>query len=383
MAIFLRKSRKEIEQERADLRTLAAQIEQQRIGLRESIESDLAEEIGRVTEERVELERVRAALALREREADLMIRDRVRGFEHLAAAWAEWEFVQGERIAFDLLYKPRPALKAAEAVTAQARRSAELRRELSMAMNVLALYEYHYPWLVDFLADERLVEYVEADDYEAGKDDPARRFVARAEWDALPEVERHQLALDRWVRSRRANPWEAGADYESYVGYRREQAGWTVTYHGIEYGLEDLGRDVLARRDGTTEVIQCKRWGKRMGPIREKYVHQLVGTVASMRHDDPTATITGTFATTSVLSDTARLEAAKLGIVVEENLAMGDYPRIKCNVGGRGERIYHLPFDQQYDTTVIDPKRGETYVVTCAEAEAEGFRRAWKWRGNR
>jgi hypothetical protein len=49
--------------------------------------------------------------------------------------------------------------------------------------------------------------------------------------------------------------------------------------------------------------------------------------------------------------------------------------------GAVSERIYHLPFDQQYDTTVIEPQRGEQYVVTVAEAAAAGFRRAWRWRG--
>lgn len=44
-----------------------------------------------------------------------------------------------------------------------------------------------------------------------------------------------------------------------------------------------------------------------------------------------------------------------------------------------GERIYHLPFDQQYDTTVVEPDRGECFVATVAEAEQLGFRRAWRW----
>jgi hypothetical protein len=50
----------------------------------------------------------------------------------------------------------------------------------------------------------------------------------------------------------------------------------------------------------------------------------------------------------------------------------------KMSVDGRREapvlslrRIYHLPFDQQYDTTVPEPEpeRGELYLSTVAEAE--------------
>jgi len=41
-----------------------------------------------------------------------------------------------------------------------------------------------------------------------------------------------------------------------------------------------------------------------------------------------------------------------------------------------GVKIYHLPFDQQYDRTKIIPDKGEKYVYTVAEAEKAGFRRA-------
>ena len=62
---------------------------------------------------------------------------------------------------------------------------------------------------------------------------------------------------------------------------------------------------------------------------------------------------------------------------------LGDYPMIKCNISARtGEKIYHLPFDQQYDKTVIVPEEGEFYALTVQEAEDKGFRRAIRWRGN-
>lgn len=64
-------------------------------------------------------------------------------------------------------------------------------------------------------------------------------------------------------------------------------------------------------------------------------------------------------------------------------MPLADYPRIKCNISRGGERIYHLPFDQQYDTTVITPSTGELWAQTVAEAETAGFRRAWRWRSAR
>ena len=53
---------------------------------------------------------------------------------------------------------------------------------------------------------------------------------------------------------------------------------------------------------------------------------------------------------------------------------MSDYPLVKCNISMRdGQKIYHLPFDQQYDRTKIIPDKGERYVYTVAEAEHPVF----------
>ena len=54
---------------------------------------------------------------------------------------------------------------------------------------------------------------------------------------------------------------------------------------------------------------------------------------------------------------------------------------IKCHVG-KTEKIYHLPFDQQYDRTQMSRDDGDIYVSTVAEAEKLGFRRAYRWKGS-
>jgi hypothetical protein len=150
----------------------------------------------------------------------------------------------------------------------------------------------------------------------------------------------------------------------------------------LTQGFEDLGRDVLAERDGTLEVIQCKRWAQHK-VIHEKHVFQLFGTMVAARIENPGKKVVGTFTTTTRLSDRAREFAKVLNIKVEENFPLADYPRIKCNIARRStERIYHLPFDQQYDSTRVEPDRGEFYAMTVEEAEAMGFRRAWRWRGS-
>lgn len=48
---------------------------------------------------------------------------------------------------------------------------------------------------------------------------------------------------------------------------------------------------------------------------------------------------------------------------------------IKGNVSSKGERIYHLPGCRHYNSTNIDPKRGERWFCSEQEAVAAGWRR--------
>ncbi|MBQ7075436.1 MAG: hypothetical protein IJM94_01405, partial [Clostridia bacterium] len=100
--------------------------------------------------------------------------------------------------------------------------------------------------------------------------------------------------------------------------------------------------------------------------------------------DKPNKVIRGLFVTSASLSDTAKIYAEKLNVAIQEHSALNlDYPCIKCNISkNTGEKIYHLPFDQQYDHIDISPEKGELYVRTVKEAESLGFRRAYNWHGN-
>ena len=86
--------------------------------------------------------------------------------------------------------------------------------------------------------------------------------------------------------------------------------------------------------------------------------------------------------TSSTLSETAKEFAKTLDVIAHEKMKLERYPIIKCNISTSGEKIYHLPFDQQYDNTKIENK-GEFYAMTIQEAEEAGFRRAWRWFGDK
>lgn len=47
---------------------------------------------------------------------------------------------------------------------------------------------------------------------------------------------------------------------------------------------------------------------------------------------------------------------------------------IKGNISSSGEKIYHMPGQQYYDRTKIDPSKGEKYFCSREEAEKAGFR---------
>ncbi|MBR0416656.1 MAG: restriction endonuclease [Firmicutes bacterium] len=211
--------------------------------------------------------------------------------------------------------------------------------------------------------------------------DPVINFIDKTEWDSLPPSQRNQLALNRYIESRKKSKWQIGRDYELYCGYCYETKGYDVDYYGSYHGLEDLGRDLIVKQGSETRIVQCKYWSKNK-EIHEKHIMQLFGTVTEyniVNNSDST----GILLTNTTLSKRAKEFAKILHISYKENLELDEFPRIKCNIGrdenGYETKIYHLPFDQQYDSTKIDITKGEFMAMTVYEAEAAGFRRAYRW----
>lgn len=48
--------------------------------------------------------------------------------------------------------------------------------------------------------------------------------------------------------------------------------------------------------------------------------------------------------------------------------------RIKGNINGKGDKIYHLPGTANYDDTRINTSAGERWFCTEKEAQAAGWR---------
>lgn len=168
-----------------------------------------------------------------------------------------------------------------------------------------------------------------------------------------------------------------GLKYERYIGYLLEQQGWNVEFRGAQRGLRDRGIDLVARKPGEINLIQCKLWSKTR-VIRENTVHQLHGSAEAWKQRNQHQ---GIVVPVLYCCHEPSLEALKdansLGVQIASDIPLKPYPLIKCNINpSNGAKFYHLPWDPQYDSTKILPSRGESYTHTIEEAETKGFKRA-------
>lgn len=352
--------------------------------LRARLESDAKELQRTIAERTAELEERQAFLSGLRTAFD---HGYISGRQWLARFLAEAERASDEAASDQLRHKKRPAIKAAEEVAAAHMERREYKQRAKYLEYQLRSYKEYFPFLEEY-EEVILDEAVPLGGGKANLDvledsDPVLRFVPKADYDRLPSAMRNQLALDRYL-SGGLSPVAVGRLYERYVGYLYERDGWAVEYHGIVKGLEDLGRDLICSRGNEVHVVQLKCWSKAK-TVHEKHIFQLYGTtqlylMGRGKSQLFAPAVTPYFITSTTLSPVAREAAEWLKIEVKEGVDLDkSFPMIKCNINrGTKERIYHLPFDQQYDRTKILLASGERYVATVAEAEELGFRRAFR-----
>lgn len=310
------------------------------------------------------------------------LKERTSGFPTLFSNIEYFEELIDNHTSNYLATKSHPAQKASEVVKEEAKRRRVAEKQYRRISALIEYYEQIAPFLLDFKDeiidddDEFLRDYTEEE-----KQDPITHYLTKEEYRKLSPLEKNQMALDRfWKRSK--SKWLIGRLYERYVGYLFETEGYDVKYVGIIEGKEDLGRDLICTKGGEVIIIQCKNWSK-FKTVYEKHIFQFFGTVFKYRDENKDKKVKAIFYCTTKLSDLARRFAKELDIDLVENHKFDQgYACIKCNISMvDGSKIYHLPFDQQYDNTKIELNRGEFYAKTVKEAEAKGFRRAWRWRG--
>lgn len=330
------------------------------------------------------------------------------GRKWLANFIADGDRVVDEAIAGQMRNKKRPALSASEEVAAARMERREWKFRAKFLEYQLASYKEYFPFLEEYeeiILDEAIPLQANANNLGAiEQSDPALLYIPKAEYDALSTTDRNQHALDNYLSGHLGHA-AIGRLYERYIGYLYERDGWDVEYQGILKGLEDMGRDLICTKGNRVEIVQAKCWGAGK-TIHEKHIFQLFGTTLQYVMEHPQYVLSGNrkgahclfnyqdidlfsnqvsavFTTSTSLSDVARSAAECLGITIKEQFPLDKkYPMIKCNINQTtGEKIYHLPFDQQYDRTRIILSKGECYASTVSEAESKGFRRAFRFSG--
>ena len=287
-----------------------------------------------------------------------------------------------------LINKDRPAYVAAETVSKLRKQAKEL-----IQKERLATYKYQaliklFPTLEMYAEDEEYLTELSKASTVVELDtlyDHAHDYLSDEEWKKLSSTQRSQLALDRYIANRKKTKWAIGRDYEMSCGFVLQKRGYRVSFNGIEKKFEDLGRDIIAHKEpdlfnscnSETLIVQCKCWQKER-VIRENVIMQLFGStvaymISSGNVNSKSIIPVLMIPSFSTLSPTA-LSFSKVLKIRVDVVDFMEFPRIKCNINS-GNKIYHLPFDQQYDRTQIK-NPGETYAYTVAEAEKLGFRRA-------
>lgn len=291
-------------------------------------------------------------------------------------------FALDDKVAKYLINKPHPAPTAAETIRIYRKEN------LGYLQRIKELeYQLSELWPKDDDSSEK-------EKFELIEDDEERinYFLSPSDYNSLSESERNQKALDNYLK-RKHTKAHVGKMYERYIGYLYEIDGYNVTYRGIEMGLKDGGIDLICRKKDEILLVQCKNWTLD-STIYEKHICQLYGASKFYDKDqlqeeykDTLFTLfdydfenaTPVFVTTTKLDEHAELVAKTLGVEVRNLSFDKNYPIIKCNINN-GNKIYHLPIDQMYDHAKIC-NEGECYVKTVKEAEALGFRRAYRWKG--
>lgn len=331
-----------------------------------------------------------------------LAREKTQGFPWLAQAYADYFGIRDSKMASYLEDRPHPAPKAAEEHRQIAKERREAEKAARIADHLLQYCRFLAPWLDEYIGMEAeeldiIIKEIHAswEKREEEFDEEVKRQVGPKKYEGLTPNEKLQKKLDwYWGKSNKSN-WQIGRDYERYIGYLYEQKGWNVYYHGKK-GYEDLGRDLICKKVNVVEIIQCKYWAREK-IIHEKHIYYLFGTTVEYFLENfggqenlqlalfpnlvQKRNVTPKLIITIEVSPKAAQVAKVLGVVIEK-IPFERYPSVKCNVSRRTEeKIYHLPFDQQYDTTLIEEERLERYVETVEEAEALGFRHAYRWKG--
>ena len=171
-------------------------------------------------------------------------------FRFVAEMISDWETIVYDKTCHFLRTKKHPAIK----------KSLEVNKLKEKTRNIICdfkemKYKYQFlleafPELKQYVDDAESLKYLaDYKDFNEFKEerDEVLDWISPEEYKMMSENDRNQLALDRYKKAHKSE-WQIGMQYEMYIGYHLRNEGFHVVQYGIEHGLEDLGRDIIATR---------------------------------------------------------------------------------------------------------------------------------------
>lgn len=254
--------------------------------------------------------------------------------EYISSLMSDYLTLQFDYSNKYLRKKKRPAF-------VEAKRINELKKITKNAINRLKLLEYKYEYLLQLFPEldlyfdgfeniQELKKIKSLDNFEENYDN-TKYYLNEDEYRQLPAEQRDQLALDRYLNGKKSK-WQIGRDYELFIGFEYSKDDWEVEYFGIDKKLEDMGRDLIAKKGMEIHIVQCKYWSKEK-LIHEKHIYQLFGSAVHYKLSKTRDfKIIPVFVTNIQLSNKAKTAAKYLNVKYREEKELGNFPRIKCNI---------------------------------------------------
>lgn len=191
----------------------------------------------------------------------------------------------------------------------------------------------------------------------------------------IPNMDYEIRQIDNWTKLYFSNHHhskkEIGKMYERYIGFLKEQEGYSVEYHGINFRHKDSGIDLVCKRDNEVLLVQCKRLSH-LKVIHEDILNKLRGSLeeykAKTENDNVKAEVCASsqFAEDSI--NAAKIHNIKISVIPFDS----EYPSIKCNIS-KGLKHFFPIYHPLYDRISINPTLGECYCKTAEEAYQKGF----------
>lgn len=184
--------------------------------------------------------------------------DNLSGFPYIASLIADYKLIDLDYAIISLNWGHN--VKRQQKV----RSLIEIRKELKTVISQYKEIQYQLDYLktlypaIDDILSTAYEDLVVKDIADTSKIDSVKKYLSKDEYNSLSQTEANQLALDRYIESHKKNKWQVGRDYELYVGYKYSLLGYDIDYFGSYNGVADLGRDLIAKKENTTLIIQCK-----------------------------------------------------------------------------------------------------------------------------